>query len=256
MDPQYKIKYQSGKFRAKRNMNARKGAPRTNVPSSEIAIGAIIDYAGWVENGEVFNNTSKWFFDAAEENFFWAGNCEDVVSAPAVTAENPQVEVVEIIKKDDGNKHPLKLVYKQYYGAVSPEAVAIRDYIMDEFHNKIDACDLQCTEYAYYKLKCSGIEVEWKRRTNRHGGLWPEAVAAKYKIVDTPVAGGVMCIPLSVIPRTGHIAYVEKVSSDQSIEISEANWGWKNDLGRYWERILPPSQWRDRYKAVFIDFKV
>lgn len=76
MLPPYKIKYQNGKFKTKRDLYARKGAPNTNVPFVEIAAGTIIEYAGWVENGEVFKSISKWFFDA-KINFFWAGNCED-----------------------------------------------------------------------------------------------------------------------------------------------------------------------------------
>ena len=257
MDPQYKARYQNGKFRAKRNMNARKGAPRTNAPSSEITIGTIIEYAGWVENGEVFKGVAKWFFDATEENFFWAGNCEDVESVVTPIKIEPQIDTVEIVKKDEGNKRPLKLIHKQHYGPISPEVIAIRDYIEDEFHHKTDGSNLQCTEYAYYRLKCAGINVEWKQKINRHGGLWPDVVASKYRILKTPVVGGVICVPLSIIAKTGHIAYVEKTNPDQSIDISEANWGPSpNDLGYYWERTLSPSKWRNYYKATFIDFNI
>lgn len=254
MNPQYKAIYQKGKFKAKRTMNARKGEPSTKAPFNEIIVGTIIEYAGWVENGENFSSITKWFFDSLE-NYYWVGNCEELKIESAPPKIDEQINTTPNIKKEEASKNPIKLVHMQFYGPKSPETVAIRAYINNEFGLANTSNNLQCTEYALYRLKCSGVEVEWQRKNNRNGGLWPEAVALKYKRLNTPVAGGVICLPLSVIPGTGHVAYVEKVNSDQSINISEANWGPSNvDLGHYWERNLPLAKWRDKYKSSFIDF--
>lgn len=252
MDQQYKKIYKNGKFRAKRIMNARKGAPSTKGQPKEIAMGNIIEFTGWVENGETISNIAKWYFDSAE-NFYWSGNCEELNLDSALA--NIDEQVVPKIN-DDTNKHPIKLVNRQFYGPKSPETIAIRAYINNEFGLANTNNNLQCTEYAFYKLKCSGIKVEWIPKKSRNGGLWPEAATQKYERLKTPVAGGVICLPLSVIPGTGHVAYVERVNNDQSIDISEANWGPSNvDLGHYWERNLPLIKWRG-YKATFINFKV
>ncbi|MFH0854331.1 MAG: N-acetylmuramoyl-L-alanine amidase [Candidatus Falkowbacteria bacterium] len=170
---------------------------------------------------------------------------------------NPQqIDVVDEQVETKENLHPIKLTNMQYYGPDSLDANVIREYIGDEFHGRRDRLNLQCTEYAYYRLLCSDIKVEWERTSGRHGGLWPEAVSKKYKILDTPIKGGAMCIPLSVIPHYGHVAYIENVNSDQSINVAEANWGPNsNDIGHYWERTIRVEKWRDRYKAKFIDFK-
>ncbi|MBU2597318.1 MAG: peptidoglycan-binding protein [Planctomycetes bacterium] len=172
---------------------------------------------------------------------------------------NKEVKRIEVVIPETriSDIHPVKLENMKYYGPDSIETKVIRDYINDEFHLRKGRNDLQCTEYAYYKLLCAGIRVEWTRTTNRHGGLWPEVVSTKYKILDTPVKGRVICLPLSVIPYTGHVAYIERVNPDQSIDISEANWGPNSvDIGRYWERTLSLDKWKNRYRAKFIDFRV
>lgn len=249
MDIKYIKKYQKGKFKAKNDLYERRDAPSKKAPSRLVAKGAIIDYGGWVENGELFKGSTKWYFDLSEKNFYWAGNCEIISEKASVDSAQK-----EIISEKVDIKHPIKLICKQYYGPKSPDTLLIRDFINDEFHHNNDGLNLQCVEYVYYRLKCAGINVEWTRKTNRHGGLWPEVVNKKYKILNQPVVGGVMCIPLTEIPKTGHIAFVEKVGADGVIDISEANWMVNNKLGYYSERRLPSAKWKDRY--TFIDFTI
>lgn len=76
-----------------------------------------------------------------------------------------------------------------------------------------------------------------------------------YKILDTPKVGCAMCftggLETTSAKNTGHIAYVEEVYDDESIFISEANWP---GGGKYNERKLTKANWKDRYKAKFVDF--
>jgi len=256
MDKKYIAKYQIGRFKTKCDMYGRIGAPARNVSFREISLGVIIDYTGWIENGELFKGISKWYFDK-DENFYWAGNCEEVELSKLIDG-NLHVEIEK--NENKKNKHPLKLINKQYYGHKSPETIAIRDHINDLFGQRKNGSDLQCTEYTYYRVLCSGHKIEWKRTSGRDGGSWPEAVSDKYKRLDTPVVGGTISIPKNILPPYGYVSYVEKVNADLSINISEANWGPNNkDLGHYWERtlsMLGRKGWKDHYKAKFIDFNL
>ena len=82
--------------------------------------------------------------------------------------------------------------------------------------------DGQCTWWAYVRRAQLGLPV------GSHlgdGGMWADsAKALGYWVDDTPRQGDVIVFsPAQVNNAWGHVAIVEKVNGDGSIEISEAN---------------------------------
>ncbi|WP_242668236.1 CHAP domain-containing protein [Bifidobacterium longum] len=80
----------------------------------------------------------------------------------------------------------------------------------------------QCTWWAYVRRTQLGLPV------GSHlgdGGMWADsAKALGYWVDDTPRQGDVIVFsPAQVNNAWGHVAIVEKVNGDDSIEISEAN---------------------------------
>lgn len=80
----------------------------------------------------------------------------------------------------------------------------------------------QCTWWAYVRRTQLGLPV------GSHlgdGGMWADsAKALGYWVDDTPRQGDVIVFsPAQVNNAWGHVAIVEKVNGDGSIEISEAN---------------------------------
>jgi len=138
----------------------------------------------------------------------------------------------------------------------SDNTLKLRAIIKDEFKGGRNKWDLQCTEYAHYKIKQNGIDIKWPVRYGRHGGKWADIFIKYklYKVTDVPTAGCAMSFRESLkgaAYETGHVAYVEKVWPDGSIYLSEANWPGK---GKYNERKLTKAVWCNKYKARFISF--
>lgn len=249
MDKKYNAKFQKGKFKAKRIMNARKGVPKLDAPATEIAVGTIIEFEGWVENGELFNGITKWFFDKSE-NFYWSGNCEEIIEAIDKNIQILQPNYPIFIKG----------VSNLYNSA---NTIEVREILKKSFNinGGKNKWDLQCTEYVCYIIKKEkNITIDWGVITSgRDGGKWPEIFTKlkKYKVLDYPVSGCAMCffggLEKTSAKNTGHVAYVEKVYDDGTIDISEANWPGQ---GKYNLRKLSKLHWQNICKAKFVDFTV
>lgn len=66
--------------KATRELNLRKGKPSTNVEvvgNKPIPKGTILEYVGWVTDGEDIRGNSKWFKDPGG-NYFWSGLVEEI----------------------------------------------------------------------------------------------------------------------------------------------------------------------------------
>lgn len=130
----------------------------------------------------------------------------------------------------------------------------VRKLINDEFGGGRNNWELQCTEYVQYKIHQLGINIKWPSDRPRHGGKWASIFEKNglYKVLNKPKAGCAMSFT-SGLRNTdiGHVAFVEEVHKDGYIKISEANWP---PPGKYNERPLSKSEWRDKYKGRFIDF--
>lgn len=135
----------------------------------------------------------------------------------------------------------------------------IRELIGDEFSlGKTGDC-LNCTEYVQFKIKQTlGIDIKWPPDRPRNGGKWASIFEKNnlYKILNVPKINCAVSFTTGIsnnpeINEVGHVAFVEKINEDESIEISEANWP---NQGKYNERRLEKWQWKDKYKCHFVDF--
>jgi putative chitinase len=71
-----KFTEQIGRGRALRDINIRKGAPSVFAPIFAPApVGRVLDFVGFVSDGEKVGGSAKWF-KTAGGNYFWSGNIE------------------------------------------------------------------------------------------------------------------------------------------------------------------------------------
>lgn len=130
----------------------------------------------------------------------------------------------------------------------------VRAIINDEFSGGAHGWDLQCTEYVQYRIQQIGLSIKWPVKNNRNGGNWAIIFEKQgpYRVLDIPKQNCAISFPATANNQFGHIAFVEEVNAhDESIVISEANWP---KSGIYNKRPLLKAQWKDKYKARFIDF--
>ena len=143
----------------------------------------------------------------------------------------------------------------------SPNTIALRKIIGDEFGCGVGKDHLNCTEYVQYRVKTKlGITIKWPIDRPRNGGKWATIFKKNslFKVLTDPVQNCAMCFTDNISPTgdlkvndTGHVAFVEDVLPDGSVKISEANWP-RN--GMYGERTIFKAKWRDQYKAQFVKF--
>ncbi len=197
----------------------------------------------------VLQEQSKWFE-------IKSGDMQGWVSSVYLTEEKPSEQTQRVVKADVTNELP------QFRKAVANLAndtntIKLRKIIEDEFGGGANAWDLQCTEYVCYKLRQMGVRISWPAERPRHGGRWAGIFERSrlYKILSEPKAGCAMCFTTgfrtAAMNETGHVAFVEQVLEDGSVKISEANWP---PPGKYNERVMPISEWREKYKCRFVDF--
>lgn len=146
--------------------------------------------------------------------------------------------------------------------ADSPNTKFIRKSISYEFKFEGDPefkkTPLQCTEYVQFRVKQKlGITIKWPPDRPRDGKYWAD-IFARNKLYETLIDPAQNCamsftegFKTPVMQRTGHVAFVEEVSSNSSIRISEANW---DNRGSYQERILTEEEWRNYWRGKFVDF--
>lgn len=64
---------QTGTVRTTTKLNIRKGAPaQTAAVFQQVAAGTLLNYTGWVDDGEPVNGNPRWYKDGSG-NFFWSG---------------------------------------------------------------------------------------------------------------------------------------------------------------------------------------
>ena len=146
----------------------------------------------------------------------------------------------------------------------SPNTIAIRKIITDEFGGAATKDHLNCTEYVQYRVKTKlGITIEWPADRPRNGGEWA-AIFKKhnmYTVLASPVLHAAMCFTAGIstnaaVNAIGHVAFVEEVLPDGSVKISEANWPplGQQPQGQYNERVISKQRWQEHYRAQFVCF--
>ena len=131
--------------------------------------------------------------------------------------------------------------------AEDPTTIRVRAIINDEFGAGDLDLPLQAEEYVLYRLYKRGAKIAWPAIRPRTPGTWHKILenTKKISLSARPSAGAIMeCMLESEVDEdglAGHIAYVEAVYPDDTIQISEANWP---DKGIYNERVLPLEEWQ------------
>lgn len=154
---------------------------------------------------------------------------------------------------------PIDLIMGQPNLVVSDVTKKIRSIINDVLNGAKNGYDLQCTEYVTYRVKTKlNVDIKWPVSSGRNGGVWWKIFqdAGLYKILSEPGVNCAMCFTagISQNPATnaiGHVAFVEELLPGGSVKISEANWP---NQGKYNVRTITKAEWRDKYKARFVDF--
>jgi hypothetical protein len=140
--------------------------------------------------------------------------------------------------------------------AKDANTIYVRKIIHDEFGGGFRGDALQCTEYVQFKIAQNGVVIHWPADRPRDGGRWADIFEKNklYRTLSEPKNRCAVSFTSGFSGHaaiTGHVAYVEEVLPDGSIHITEANW--PGD-GKFNDRILKNTIWKDKYKCKFIDF--
>lgn len=124
--------------------------------------------------------------------------------------------------------------------AEEPNTERVRAIIGDEFSFGEAVLPLQAEEYVLYKLIRNGIDISWGSFRPRSAGYWAAATVGipnvERKIEPQPRTA----IEWTMHDGKGHIAFVESVTTDGALTISEVNWP---EQGIYNERVLVREEW-------------
>lgn len=134
--------------------------------------------------------------------------------------------------------HP-KFVIGEENHAHDPNTERVRAMIEDEFSYGEGELPLQAEEYVTYKLRRLGVSIPWTQVRPRTPGNWVNLLE------------GIPSVEVSAEPRPhavvewtheekSHIAFVEAVFPDGTLQLSEANWP---ESGTYNERVLVKEEW-------------
>lgn len=145
-------------------------------------------------------------------------------------------------------------VYPQFIigeqnNADDPSTIRTRAVIDDVFSCGSAEMSLQAPEYVLYKLIRKGLTIAWPiGHTPRVPGAWHSILKGVpgVHISVTPKTGSIM--EYMINENMGHLAYVEAVFPDETINISEVNYP---DCGIYNERVLTHEEWKE-LKPIFI----
>lgn len=142
------------------------------------------------------------------------------------------------------------LTIGEAYEAHDPHTERLRAVISDEFSYGSGDLPLQAEEYVTYKLLRQSMVIPWPAVRPRTPGTWRTLLQAvpAVTISSDPSARSVIEWQGDV---RGHVAYVEAVFPDNTIQISEANYP---DRGVYNERTMVESEWR-AYNPVFLSVR-
>lgn len=131
-------------------------------------------------------------------------------------------------------------------GADAVSTTRVRAVIQDEFGAGEAHLPLQAEEYVTYRLLRKGKRIEWPEVRPRTLGVWHTILndTPNVECRAVPSQGALMEFTMESEDAegvAGHVAFVEAVFPDDTIQISEANWP---DRGIYSERVLPLEEWQ------------
>lgn len=136
-----------------------------------------------------------------------------------------------------------------------PSTIRLRALIQDEFGAGELGLPLQAEEYVLYRLYRRNVRPSWPQIRPRSPGLWAQILKEIDGVIlsERPKGGAIMEFSISGTPdreSLGHVAYVDAVFPDDSIQITEANWP---EAGVYNERVLVKEEW-EALRPTFLHF--
>ena len=216
--------------------------------------------------GEILKQISKLiqaFFkrNAAVKKEVPVSETESPIQESVKTKELP-VQTMKSEEELEGERIMSLLTQGQTNPALGEATKRLRKFIDYEFkflnEPNFDKTQLQCTEYAHFRVKQKlGVTIQWPSTRPRNGKDWPDRLLQSNfcRVLDNPVQNCTMSFTdgfkTPVMQQTGHVAFVEEIFPDGRIRISEANW---DNKGSYKERELTEDEWRNRWGGKFIDF--
>jgi len=128
--------------------------------------------------------------------------------------------------------------------------IRVRAILDDIFAGAAADLPPQAPEYGAYRLMRKGIDIKWSDVRPRTPGVWHKLLKGVQgvHVGVVPKTGSVM--EYMMTSDTGHLAYVEAVFPEETINISEVNYP---DSGIYNERVLTHEEWRE-LRPLFIEF--
>lgn len=129
--------------------------------------------------------------------------------------------------------------------------VRLRAIIKDEYYGGLLEYPLQAGEYVTYRLKRAGKKIPWSNVRPRNPGNWHRLLRGVDDVYMSisPTVGSVM--EYMIHDSVGHVAFVETVSKDQEITVSEVNYPKE---GMYSKRVLSQNEWKE-LRPVFITLR-
>lgn len=248
---QYKFIQQNGITKINSNLSIRQvPTTKNNVPIYDIQNNPsecqnILNYIGWIENGEKIRGNSKWYQEA-NGYYFWSGNVIDFTEQKRK-------------KLNEDNNIP-DFVRGQANAGSSSNTKKVRKIIDYEFRYEtpFEKTDLQCTEYVQFKvLQELGHKINWgKHKSGRHGGKWWSILKKLgYIVIESPKENCIVSFTRvyrknGTLTKEGHVAFVKSVDPNGTIHVFEANWP---SQGQFSKRSILKQRWQDYYEAKFIE---
>lgn len=143
-----------------------------------------------------------------------------------------------------------KFVIGESNTSIDPNTERVRAMIEDTFSCGESDLPLQAEEYVLYKIVRTGAHVDWGDVRPRVAGTWSDILKDRPQttVSTEPKIRSVMEFRLE--NGQGHLAFVESVFDDGSVQLSEANWP---ENGIYNERVIVSEEWK-KLNPTFITF--
>ena len=120
-------------------------------------------------------DNKKWYKINHEDGFGWIS-----AQYTGKLDEGPEEVVVKI-----------NFTLKDPCGPNSEKTKKLRLIINDEFGGGRKGYNLQCVEYAHYRVKINGHDIKWPVKSGRDGGKWAKIFQENnmYQVSSSPVIG-------------------------------------------------------------------
>lgn len=184
------------------------------------------------------------FYKLPASSTVYDGHTDEALTYDKYIQRSVKGDFTDVVEK---KPETLTFIIGRPNPASSALAQKIREVIADMYGNQRNGFDLQCTDYATYKVRTVlGVTIHWPVKSGRDGGKWDDIFEKHtlYTVLKKPEKHTTFHMPQTPQVPTGHVGFVEDVLPDGSIKVSECNWPGQ---GKYNERVVSPAKfatWR------------